>query len=124
VDKFVEARKLTQTSPAEMLRKCNELLVHPDVESAIRVGDVYGTLFEYYYSQRDMPQAFTILQKMRDGSIILDPYVDEDMVDKVHDAVGVPRENRTGAEEDMGGEELPTEESSQTSSLTTTQSSS
>ena len=38
---------------------CHDLLEQPDVEAAIRVGDVYALMIEWFYSQRQMEQAHT-----------------------------------------------------------------
>merc|ERR1711998_140947 len=41
VDRFVEARKVVKSDPNEMVKIAYQLLEQPDVESAVRVGDVF-----------------------------------------------------------------------------------
>ncbi len=80
VDKFVTARKLVKTNPAEMVKLCTQLLDTPDVESAVRVGDVYAELIQYYMSAGNMQSAYGIIQRMRAANIVLDPYLDRSML--------------------------------------------
>ena len=51
-----QARRLVKTDPAEMVKICHQLLDRPDVETAIRVGDGFALLIEFYYAQRNMEQ--------------------------------------------------------------------
>lgn len=48
LDRFLQARKLQETNTHEMVRQLNELLDTPGVDQAIRVGDVYAQLIEFY----------------------------------------------------------------------------
>ena len=80
VDAFVSARKMVKTEPETMVSMCHELLEQQDVEAAIRVGDVYALMIEWFYSQRQMEQAHTLVEKMRGRGIILSPYLDSEMV--------------------------------------------
>jgi len=112
-ERFVQARKLIKSDPAEMVKICNGLLeyspvdVH-DVESAIRVGDVFALLVEYYQSQENFEQAYHLIEKMRDRNIILSPYLDQEMVESIYKAMGVTlNDGSMGAEEeDTVGEEI------------------
>jgi len=92
VERFVEARKLVKRNPAEMVKLCNMLLDSPDVETAIRVGDVFALLIEYYHGQQQMQQAYEIIKRMQNGNIILAPYLDQTMVNNIHRAVGVEQQ--------------------------------
>jgi len=89
VRKFVDARKLVKTDTAEMVKICHSLLDEPDVESAVRVGDVFALLIEFYHLQGNMEQAYHLIEKMRDRNIILSPYLDQDMVDSIYKAMGI-----------------------------------
>jgi intraflagellar transport protein 140 len=90
VEKFVSARKLVKTNAAEMVRLATSLLDTPDVESAVRVGDVYAELIQYYMSVPNMQAAYALVQRMRQANIVLDPYLDRSIVESIHTAVGVP----------------------------------
>ena len=71
---------MVKTEPETMVSMCHELLEQQDVEAAIRVGDVYALMIEWFYSQRQMEQAHTLVEKMRGRGIILSPYLDSEMV--------------------------------------------
>lgn len=47
-----------------MIKLCDSLLDTPDVESGIRVGDVYALMVEYYHSQGDMTNAYALIQRI------------------------------------------------------------
>eukprot|EP00966_Prymnesium_polylepis_P131212 3034318-Prymnesium_polylepis.1 len=42
---------MVKAEPQQMIQLCHELLEQLDVESAIRVGDVYALMVEWFYSQ-------------------------------------------------------------------------
>ncbi len=80
VERFVEGRKAVKTDPSEMIKICNQLLELSDIEHAIRVGDVFALLIEYFYAQATphaFQQAFNLIERMRDRNIILTPYLDQ-----------------------------------------------
>lgn len=110
VERFVHARKLvsvtslcvfacgglrvhvllspqTKTDPTETVKICQQLLDQRDVESAIRVGDVYAVLVEYFYMQRNMEQAFRLIESMRQRGIVLAPFLDADLINTVYRCV-------------------------------------
>lgn len=90
VERFVSARKYVKRSPQEMVQICNGLLDSPDVASAIRVGDVFALLIEYYSSQQMYQDAYDMIERMRDRKITLGPYLDNKMVQTIHQNVGAP----------------------------------
>merc|ERR1712216_371051 len=108
VEKFVHARKLVKQDPEQMIKLCNSLLDTPDVESGIRVGDVYALMVEYYHATSDMNHAYQLIQRMRDSKIILSPYLDREMIESIFRAVGVEpaaeEEPGEGIEEEVGEE--------------------
>lgn len=89
IEEFVESRNLAQSDPAGMEKICIQLLEYPEVETAIRIGDVFAQLVEYYYEKGDMQSALTYLQKMRRRKIILTPYLDNDMITNIYSSNGV-----------------------------------
>eukprot|EP01012_Entosiphon_sulcatum_P045924 TRINITY_DN6146_c0_g1_i1.p1 TRINITY_DN6146_c0_g1~~TRINITY_DN6146_c0_g1_i1.p1 ORF type:complete len:1449 (+),score=295.84 TRINITY_DN6146_c0_g1_i1:53-4399(+) len=105
VEQFVQARELVGSRPDEMIRMCQALLDDPEIDSAIRVGDIYALLVEFYSSQRDMQHAYGLIEKMRDKGIVLSYYLEQSLIENVYRAVGVEYE---GNEADHGiGEEIP-----------------
>eukprot|EP00753_Platysulcus_tardus_P003573 PLAT12468.31.p1 GENE.PLAT12468.31~~PLAT12468.31.p1 ORF type:complete len:1453 (-),score=862.37 PLAT12468.31:92-4450(-) len=91
VERFVQARKLQKSDPAEMVKICRQLLNQPDIDSAVRVGDVYALLVVHFYNSRaedSMRQAFQLISDMRERGIDLDPYLDHDLITDVYRALG------------------------------------
>jgi hypothetical protein len=48
-----------EENPEEGIKQCQILLEEPDLESGVRVGDVYGVMIEYY-ARRDRWKAVNI----------------------------------------------------------------
>jgi len=90
VEAFVTARKLIKTDPESAVKTCFQLLDTLEVENALRVGDVYALMVEWFYSQSEMEQAYQLIQKMVGRSIVLAPYLDQEMVSAICASMGVP----------------------------------
>jgi len=72
----------------------------PDIETSIRVGDCFALLVEFYYAQGVMKEAYRLIQMMRERRIILNPYLEQEVIEKVHAALGVPLVVDTAVEEE------------------------
>ena len=48
IERFLEARALFQTDQQAAVSRCRDLLEDPKIDVAIKIGDVYGLLVEYY----------------------------------------------------------------------------
>ena len=120
------ASALTRLLGAQ-IKICHELLESDSerlagIEAAIRVGDVYALLTEYYHSQGNMQQVFALLEsvpycianicmivcqayalieKMRGRGIILSPYMDQQMVESIYKAMGIETDDNVG-DDDIG----------------------
>ena len=81
----------------------------PEVEAAIRIGDVFALMVEWCYSQQQMEQAYTLIEKMRSRSIILSPYLDHEMVSTIYGAMGMPVAQDPPAQQAPPEEDLPDE---------------
>eukprot|EP01006_Ploeotia_vitrea_P023897 TRINITY_DN56570_c0_g3_i1.p1 TRINITY_DN56570_c0_g3~~TRINITY_DN56570_c0_g3_i1.p1 ORF type:complete len:722 (+),score=428.01 TRINITY_DN56570_c0_g3_i1:176-2167(+) len=118
--RYVHALELQQSNPSEMMAVCHELLDEPQdpVQPAIRLGDVYALLINQYFTQGDMANAYNMLQQMQQQNIAWGPYIDNDMYEQVHRALGVdptPADDGAGDdgvdgdgafnEEEIGGDE-------------------
>lgn len=42
-----------EENPEETINQCHILLEEPDLETAVRVGDVYGVIIEHYARQQN-----------------------------------------------------------------------
>mmetsp|Transcript_19068 Transcript_19068/g.64920 ORF Transcript_19068/g.64920 Transcript_19068/m.64920 type:complete len:1396 (+) Transcript_19068:174-4361(+) len=103
VERFVQACALKKTDPGEMVKLCSSLLEpepeqQAEVEQAIRVGDVFAQLVEYWHKENNMSQAYQLIEKMRERGIILSPYLDQKMVSSVYQAMGVDPAEAAGME--------------------------
>ena len=59
VERFVQARKLIKEDPSETVQICTQLLSSQNrIDNAIRIGDVFALLIEYYYKINDYQKAF------------------------------------------------------------------
>ena len=60
------------------------------MQASIRIGDVYALLVEFYYAQRNMEQAFRLIENMRQRGIVLAPFLDSDLINTVYRCVANP----------------------------------
>jgi intraflagellar transport protein 140 len=103
VERFVQARKMVKTDPAETVKICTQLLSSQSrIDNAIRIGDVFALLIEHYYKTREYQKAYALIQQMRDRNIIISPYLDKEMTDTIYREVGATAEMQGGAK-DAGG---------------------
>lgn len=59
-----------------------------DLDSGVRVGDVYALMIEYWYEQRNMQEAYKLVEQMRGRNIIISPYLDQRMVEDIYKVWG------------------------------------
>ncbi|CAG9466513.1 unnamed protein product [Pedinophyceae sp. YPF-701] len=67
--------------------------VSPD-EASIRVGDVFALLIEHKYRQGDIGQSYALIERMKERGLILTPYMDADLVEEIHGAVGAAAQSQ------------------------------
>merc|ERR1719295_1332482 len=104
VNRFASARKLAESDPDQMIAICESLIKDSNPEAGIRVGDVYALMVEYYHSISNHSEAYHVIERMKESDIILGPYLDQAMVDSIHQAIGLDAQNV-----DEHSEELITE---------------
>ncbi|CAJ0957557.1 unnamed protein product [Ranitomeya imitator] len=92
VKRFIQARRSYPADKQEAIRQCELLLDEPDVEGAVRIGDVYGFLVEHYTQQGDFQKAYRCLEEMRSKmpSVNLSYYVPQSTVEAVYRALSIP----------------------------------
>ncbi|MEJ1287515.1 intraflagellar transport protein 140 homolog isoform X2 [Cricetulus griseus] len=92
VKRFIQARRTYTEDPKESIRQCELLLEEPDLDSTIRIGDVYGFLVEHHVQMEEYQMAFKYLEEMRKRipSANISYYVDQRTVDTVHQGLGLP----------------------------------
>ncbi|KAG8433203.1 hypothetical protein GDO86_017477 [Hymenochirus boettgeri] len=89
VTRFIQARR---ADSQEAVKQCELLLEEPDLDSAIRIGDVYGLLVEHYAQQNNFQQAYQYLEEMRSKmpTVNLTYYVPQSTMEVVHRALSIP----------------------------------
>jgi intraflagellar transport protein 140 len=121
VEMFVNARQMIKPGEAcpEMVEVCTDLLNrhhrdHPEhevLETAVRVGDIYALLVEYYDKLGQSDSAFSLIEKMQEAGIELTYFLEATLVEKICTAVGrdiasleppKPAETRRDVDDDMG----------------------
>uniref|UniRef100_A0A8C5KRC3 Intraflagellar transport 140 n=1 Tax=Jaculus jaculus TaxID=51337 RepID=A0A8C5KRC3_JACJA len=92
VKRFIQARRTYTEDPKESIRQCELLLEEPDLDSTIRIGDVYGFLVEHHVQMEEYQMAYRYLEEMRKRlpSANMSYYVDQRTVDAVHQGLGLP----------------------------------
>merc|ERR1712151_1047638 len=66
------------------------MLELPDIESAVRVGDVFAQLVEHYVAIRDYHQAEITVRRLQERGVALSPYIDRSMLEQIYGNVGLP----------------------------------
>nr|PNR43496.1 hypothetical protein PHYPA_015877 [Physcomitrium patens] len=89
MEHFGQIRKMAKTDPAGMVRACRELLVQVSrnkgsPQAALRVGDLYALLIEFYFRQRNMEQAYELIEEMQCQKIPLSQYIDQSTVESIY----------------------------------------
>jgi intraflagellar transport protein 140 len=112
VDKFAGIRKLAKTDPLQMVSVCEKMLDVPEIETAVRIGDIFAQLVEYYTGARDFESAYRTVERMRQRGIILTPYLDHAMLSSIYSEAGqpVPETEAAGATNTAPGVDAVDEE--------------
>ncbi|KAM4697334.1 intraflagellar transport protein 140 homolog [Rhinophrynus dorsalis] len=92
VKRFIQVRRAYSVDSQEAVKQCELLLEEPDLDTAVRIGDVYGLLVEHHTQQRDFQKAYHCLEEMRSKmpSVNLTYYVSQSTVEAVHRALSIP----------------------------------
>ena len=113
LEQFCEARELMNAGNGEAAAAiCDNLLNLPSVEEAVRLGDVFAQLIEFcVYKQQNIEKAYEYLQRMIKKKIIVSPYLDSAICDKIYKGMGVPnpadRSASYGGGADQIDEDIP-----------------
>ncbi|XP_054445339.1 intraflagellar transport protein 140 homolog [Pteronotus mesoamericanus] len=92
VKRFIQARRTYSEDPKESVKQCELLLEEPDLDSAVRLGDVCGFLVEHYLRMEEFQMAYKYLEEMRRRlpAAKVSYYVNQQTVDAVHQGLGIP----------------------------------
>jgi intraflagellar transport protein 140 len=106
IEKFVQARRASKKEPETMVAICEALLHEPLLEDAVRSGDCFAMLIEYYHQKGKLREAYTYLQDMEERRIPIHPYIDAVVIDEIYKAAGVNQGSRKsggGSSSSSGG---------------------
>jgi len=90
VEKFAGIRKLAKSNPEEMVSVCEGMLDTQDIETAVRIGDIFAQLVEHFAETQNFPEAHRTVERMRQRGIVLTPYVDQALLEAIYRNVGQP----------------------------------
>ncbi|XP_064415198.1 intraflagellar transport protein 140 homolog [Latimeria chalumnae] len=100
IKRFIQAKRAYNEDPKEAIKQCELLLEEADLDHAVRVGDVYSILVEHYSQQGNFQMAYRCLEEMRKKlpSVNLTYYVNQQTVEAIHQALGIPLSRATAPE--------------------------
>ena len=83
IGQFVQAQQYSLQKDVDQVHAiCSNLLSALEIDSTVRIGDIYGLMVETVYASGDIPRAKDLLMKLasRLNNVHLEYYVDEDIV--------------------------------------------
>uniref|UniRef100_UPI00398F7C73 intraflagellar transport protein 140 homolog n=1 Tax=Pristiophorus japonicus TaxID=55135 RepID=UPI00398F7C73 len=100
VKRFVQIRRLYEEDPKEALKQCENLLMEPELDQAVRTGDVYALLVEHQAQQGNFEVAYKYMEEMAKKlpSVNVTYYINQRITDAVYKAVGVPVKDNIAVE--------------------------
>lgn len=96
MERFVEGRQLANVDNDRMMRIFKDLLSEPDLDSSVRVGDVFAEMIGFHYSKEQFGDCYALLEQMRERGVQVKVYIDEQVVQLIESEAGVaPSAGRT-----------------------------
>ncbi|XP_056125550.1 intraflagellar transport protein 140 homolog [Rhinichthys klamathensis goyatoka] len=91
IKRFIQARRMHEEDPVEAVRVCESLLEEKDLDPAVRIGDVYGFLVEYYCHHGNFQQAWSKIEELRSTrpNINVSLYVSQTSLEAIQNAAGI-----------------------------------
>ena len=115
--RFVAAKQVAEEDPQEMVAQAQQLLQEPDIEQAVRIGDIYGLIIEHLASKEMYSEAYDQMQELRKRipNVNVAYYVNMRVIETVHNALNIPLGQGTGpnvggGDDDEVGEEIEGED--------------
>ncbi|CAM9937918.1 intraflagellar transport protein 140 homolog isoform X2 [Lampetra fluviatilis] len=92
VKKFVHVRRVYQEDALEAMKLCEVLVEEPDLDQAVRLGDVYGMMIEHYARQENYQTAYRLMEALskKCTGVSLQYFVNAQTIERVHRALGRP----------------------------------
>ncbi len=103
-----------------MLTQCQQLLQEPDLDQAVRIGDVYGLMIEcvclflcffprltvfvarFLAASDKFQQAYTLMQELRSRvrNVNMAYYINMETIETIHRVLDIPLGHGRGGDED------------------------
>ncbi|EDV20700.1 uncharacterized protein TRIADDRAFT_60914 [Trichoplax adhaerens] len=92
IKKFIQAKKQMENEPNDAVNACQALIDEPDIDSAVRIGDIYGTIISHYVQQENYSKAHESLEELRKKipSMNILYYVNMKTIESIHKALDIP----------------------------------
>ena len=91
ITKFVDYQSNYEGNPEHSVDGCRELLAQPDINAAVRKGDIYGFLIEHYAKTQNYRASHQMIEELRRTipNVNLAYYVNSDILLTIEKALGV-----------------------------------
>ncbi|BFZ17235.1 hypothetical protein BsWGS_20274 [Bradybaena similaris] len=92
IKKFAMARRIYPENPEEAMKQCRVLLEEKNIDTDVRVGDIYGFMIEHYASTQRWKAAHTHLKELQSRlpGVHVGYYVNLATVEAIHSALSLP----------------------------------
>ncbi|KAK3865459.1 hypothetical protein Pcinc_025661 [Petrolisthes cinctipes] len=108
VKQFISIKRMFDTNGETAVQELQELLTDTNIEVALRQGDIYAVMIEYYAANNNFKSAVAALQQMKNKLPKANPsyYVDGQTLQAIAQATGMNFSGvENGVQEDEGSEE-------------------
>jgi hypothetical protein len=97
--RFLDCQNMFESKPAEMLKGCQDLLDMPNINEAVRIGDIISLMIEYHYERKDYQECYALMRKMQEKGASIKQFVDQEVVATVAKACGKKRTRKQQEDE-------------------------
>ncbi|KAF7638044.1 Amidase domain-containing protein [Meloidogyne graminicola] len=94
IQQFLDIKILYEKDPGESMRLLGEFSEKPDIDSIVRLGDIYSILIGHNVKRNNFRKAWSLIEHCEQNSrprIDIRQYLNKNILDQICDQVGVPR---------------------------------
>lgn len=99
INKFLEAKKALKGDSNTMITICEALLQDPDIDEAVRLGDIFSMLVEFYVANRQYSEAYNHVKEMQSRKINVNQFLENSQLEEIYKAVGKSAASTAGRNE-------------------------